>query len=184
MEEKELAAYLDQHFTEMHPNFQWKIVKNSEKHIVEVYFTFLIDVPKDIQVQDSEGSVNEPGVLQFEDVICFYDPHVSHVSADHYLIAFPFDLDQGMEKGFIDAVCKHLNIVATQGSASLREFIQTPTFDQFELSWNNQNFEGTIQTLKDIDRYSYEHLRMHVEKEESFFEQLKGSNKDDDVERI
>ena len=184
MERKELASYIDTYFAEMHPNFQWKIIKDSTKNIVEVYFTFVVNVPEDIQVQDSEGTVNEPGILQFEDVICFYDPTKSHVSPSHFLIAFPFDIDKGIEQGYVDAVCKHLNIVATQGSASLREFVQTPSKKQFELSWNELNFENTIQTLKDLKRYNRNTLQMDVNVEENFLDKLKGSTDDDDVERI
>src|SRR5699024_4064903 len=173
MESKELAEYIDQFLEDMHPNFQWQVVKNSGQHIVEVFFTFKIDVAEDIQVQDSEGTVNEPGVLQFEDAACFYDPSLSHVSPNHYLRSFIFDTDKGIEQGLVDAIFKHLNIVATQGSAALREFVKEPTHDQFELSWNETNFEGTLDTLKDTGRYSTDLLQMNVKKEVSLIDQIK-----------
>lgn len=183
MEPKELAEYLDEKLAEMHPNFQWKIVKNNAQGIVELFVCFKIDVPETIQVQDSEGRVNEPGILQFEDTICFYDPAVSHVSPDHYLKSFIFDFDTGIEQGLVDVILKHLNIVVTQGSAELREFVQQTQLDQFELSWNDSNFQGTIQTFKEIDRYRYDRLHMDVKKDQSFIEQLKGISQDDKVER-
>lgn len=184
LETKELASYVDQYFTNSQPNFQWKVVKDSKQEVVEVFFTFKLDVSPDIQLQDSEGKVNEPGVLQFEDAICFYDPELSHVSKDHYLQSFPFSISTGIEKGYIEAVCKHLNIVVTQGSAALREFVKDPTQKQFELSWNSVNFSGTIQTLKNTGRYSTDLLQMNVERDQKFIEKLKGSNDDDHVERI
>jgi|SRR5699024_802635 len=184
MESKELAEYIDHTFTEMQPNFQWKVVKDSAKHIVETFISFKIDVPENIQVQDSEGTVNEPGILQFEDAICFYDPSISHVSPDHYLKSFIFDMKKGIEQGFVDAICKHLNIVVTQGSAEMRDFVKEPHYEQFELSWNDVNFQGTIDTFKDIGRYRHNLLQMDIQQKESLIDQLKGSKNHDDVERI
>src|SRR5699024_3618294 len=103
MESTELAEYIDHTFTEMQPNFQWKVVKDSAKHIVETFISFKIDVPDHIQVQDSEVTVNEPGIRQFEDASCFYDPSISHVTADHNLKSFNFHMKKAIEQGFVDA---------------------------------------------------------------------------------
>lgn len=184
MEEKELAAFIDAYFTKMRPNFQWKVVKNSVTHTVEVFFTFQVPLPSFVQVQDSQGTRNRSGELNFEDVICFYDAQRAHIAEEAYLQTFAFDAERGIEEGYVEAVCKHLNIVATQGSAELRDYVSMPTTDDFELQWHAVNFENTLQTLKDLNRYNPNRLKMDVQTGESFLEQLKGSMSDDDVERI
>lgn len=185
MKTTHLAQYVDQYLAEFQPNFQWKVVQNNEQHIMELFFTFKVNVEKDIQVQDEEGKLNDPGVIQFEDVICFYDPAVSHVSPQHYMKSFEMNYRTGIEKGFVDAVLKHLNIVATQGSAELRDFAADDTMGQFRLQWDERNFEGTLETLKATNRYDRTHLQFtQKEEEKSFIDKIKKEDDSDDVERI
>lgn len=180
-----LATYINDYLKEMQPNYQWKVVQNSEQHIVEVFFTFKVDVDESIQVQDAEGKLNEPGVIQFEDVLCFYDPALSHVAPQHYLRAFEMDYQTGIEKGFVDAVLRHLNIVVTQGSAALRDFAVDDTAGEFQLEWNDRNLNGTIETMKATNRYDPVHLQIvEDEEDKSFIEKIKGDEEDDGVERI
>lgn len=184
MKTRQLSEYIQQALTEMQPNFQWKVVQNSEQHIVEVFFTFKVDVDKDVQVQDSEGKLNEPGVIQFEDAIAFYDPAISHASPQHYLQAFEMNFRIGIEKGYVDAILKQLNIVATQGSAQLRDFAEDDTIGQFDLQWSERNFNGTLETMKATNRYDRTYLKFADEKEESFIDKIKKEDESDSVERI
>ena len=48
--------------------------------------------------------------------------------------------------------------VVTEGQSDLLDFATDPAIDTFELNWNDTNFDGTIKTLKDINRYSEEKL--------------------------
>lgn len=181
---KDLASYIDSQIKEMRPVFQWRVVKDTKKRLVEIYFTFMVKVENSVQVQDMLGRTNDQGYIQFEDVLCFYDPAYSHIQPKNYLHAVSFDSYAGIEKGFVDALLKQLNIVTTSGISDLKEFVENVTAGEFELKWNNRNLEATIETMKAIKRYDEEKICMNLEEEESLIDQLTKDGQHDGVERI
>lgn len=182
--DRDLASYIGAYLREMYPLFKWRVVKNMKKHLVEVYFTFQVEVDETIRVQDVLGQVNDEGVIQFEDVVCFYDPRYSHVQPQNYLQAVPLNSEAGLEKGFVDAFLKQLNIVIIEGTSMLKEFIQHASSESFELHWNERNVKGTIQTMKSTGRYNEEKIYMDLNGEESLIKQLTKDEQYDGVERV
>lgn len=178
-----LVEYIAENLRELHPFFQWKSVENQSKNIVEVYITFREKVNEETQVQDIIGQNNTRGYIQFEDVICFYDPKISHIRPENYLKSFPFDYNQGIEKGFVEAVLKQLHIEATNGHGRLKEFVEDDTISEFSMEWSDENFEMTLQTLRDTKRYSDEKLHIELTSQESIIEQFM-EGKHDGVERV
>jgi len=179
-----LADYLDSELKKMLANFKWKVVKDSKKNMVEIYFTFRAETEDEIQVQDELGQNNDPGSVLFEDVLCFYDLAYAHVKPQNYLAAFSFDSHVGIEKGYIDAILRQLNITTKQGEVALKEFLLDDFAGEFELKWNHNNLETLIKTTKDTGRYDDERIHMVLEDEDSFFEKLTKDDGDDGVERV
>ena len=180
----DLSEYIDDELKEMLPNFKWKIVKDSRKNLIEIYITFHIETDDSHQVQDMVGKNNEPGLVQFEDVICFYDPAYAHVKPQNYLAAFSMDSHVGIEKGYVDAILRQLNYTTKKGKVELREFLADDFSDVFTLSWKESNLLNMIDTLKETGRYSEEKLLMDLDEERSFLEKLKKDDADDGVERV
>lgn len=180
----DLSAYIDKELGRMMPNFNWKIVKDSRKNLVELYLTFHVETEESIQVQDVLGKNNEPGLVQFEDVLCFYDPAYAHVKPQNYLASFSMDSHNGIEKGFVDAILRQLNYTTKKGKVELTEFLRDNVADSFRLSWEKSNLDNMIQTSKDTGRYNVEKLQMALDEEESFIEKLKKDEADDGVERV
>ncbi|EXJ24118.1 hypothetical protein ADIAL_0249 [Alkalibacterium sp. AK22] len=184
MSKENITGFIDSELKDLLPNFKWRLVRDSRKKLVELYFTFHVKTEKEIQVQDMLGQNNEPGIVQFEDIICFYDPAVSHVKPQNYLKAFSFDSHVGLEKGFLEAVLRQLNLITKQGMVELRDFLSDDFAGEYYLKWQDQQMEGLIQTLKDTGRYDDSLLPLDLDEEESFFEKLAKDEADGGVERI
>ncbi|WP_179128529.1 DUF3013 family protein [Marinilactibacillus piezotolerans] len=181
---QDLASYLDDELKAIYPSFQWKVKKDTKKRLVEVYVTFNVKVSESLQVQDVIGQSNRPGSIQFEDVICFYDPAYAHVKPQSYLTAISVNSHTGVEKGLIEAVLKQLTIVVEQGMSDLEKFATDDVTGEFRLIWSDHHLESTIQTLKTLDRYNDEKVQLKLDEEESFFDQIKKDESNGGVERI
>lgn len=180
----DLSEYMDNELKEMLTNFSWKIVKDTQKKLVELYVTFHVETEESVQVQDTLGRNNEPGLVQFEDILCFYDPAYAHVKPQNYLASFSMDSHNGIEKGFVDAVLRQLNYITKKGEIELTEFLLDNQADSFSLTWDKSNLENMIKTLKETRRYNEEKVQMALDEEESFLEQLKKDDENDGVERV
>ncbi|MER2063532.1 MAG: DUF3013 family protein [Alkalibacterium sp.] len=180
----DLTGYLDSELKKILPNFKWKIIQDSKKNLIEVYVTFHLKTDEKHQVQDVIGRNNEPGLVQFEDVICFYDPAYSHVKPQNYLAAFSMDSHSGIEKGYVDAILRQLNYTTKKGKAELREFLNDDFSDSFTLTWKDSNLQNMVKTLKETGRYSEEKVPMNLDDERSFIEKLKEDGANDGVERV
>lgn len=179
-----LSDYIDSELKDVLPNFKWRLIKNSKKKLIELYVTFRVETDESIQVQDTLGQNNKPGEVQFEDVLCFYDPAYSHVKPQNYLTAIAFDSNTGIEKGYIDAVLRQLNLTTKQGMVELREFLLDDLSGEYKLNWNKSNVETLIKTMKDTGRYDDSKLMMVFKEDRSFFEKIKKDDEYDGVERI
>lgn len=179
-----ISNYIDAELKNVLPNFKWRLIKDSKKKLIELYISFHVDTDETVQVQDSMGQNNEPGSVQFEDIICFYDPAYSHVKPQNYLAAIAFDSRSGIEKGYVDAILRQINLTTKQGMIDLREFLSDDFAGEFKLKWNENNLKSLMQTMKDTNRYEEEKLEMVLDDEHSFFEKLKEDDGDDGVERV
>lgn len=153
-----MIDYLESTMSEANLDFDWSIEWKKRQNVIEVTFTLYAETEPELVIQDIEGTVNTENIIQFEDVVCFYNPEKSKIILDDYLAAFPFDFKKGIEKGFIDAFVKMLRIVVTEGQSDLLDFATDSTIETFEIEWNQVNFEQTIQTFKDTNRYNLERV--------------------------
>jgi len=180
----DLATYIAEELKILHPFFQWKVVKDTKKQLIEVKVTFNLEVEDNVQVQDVIGRNNESGYIQFEDSICFYDPAISHIQPKNYLKAISFDNQLGIDEGLVFSYIKQLNVVLSQGRTTLEEFVSDTTIGEFELKWRSSNLIQMIDTLKETNRYSKEKLVMNLEQNESIIDQFTKDEVYDGVERI
>ncbi|MEG0497529.1 MAG: DUF3013 family protein [Carnobacterium sp.] len=158
MTKQNIIDYLDSALSEANLEFDWSIEWKKRQHVIEVTFTLYAETAPELIIQDVEGTVNTENIIQFEDAVCFYSTEKSKIILDDYLVTFPFDFKKGIEKGYIDAFVKMLRIVATEGQSDLLDFATDSTIETFEMEWNQANFEQTIQTLKDTNRYNMEKI--------------------------
>ncbi|SFH67707.1 DUF3013 family protein [Pisciglobus halotolerans] len=154
MTKETIITYLENILEEQLFGFEWHVNWQQRQHLIEVAVVLYAEAHGELVTSDVDGTVNEPHLIQFEDSICFYDPHKSKILPDDYLKTIPFDSKAGIEKGLLDAVIKVLRITAQEGQSNLIEFVKDPAIETFELVWNETNLENTINTLKSIDRYN------------------------------
>ena len=158
MAKQDMIDYLDETMSEADLEFDWSIEWKKRQHVIEVTFTIYAQTDSGLVIQDVEGTVNTENMIQFEDVICFYSSEKSKIIVDDYLAAIPFDFKLGIEKGMIDAFVKLLRIVVTEGQSDLLDFATDSAIETFEMEWNQVNFQQTIQTLKETNRYNTERV--------------------------
>lgn len=181
--ENDLIEYVHKKMITDGKNYQWRIVFDSHKNALEIYFTFSLETEKKHYVQDINGRVNRNNLLQFEDVVCLYDEKNHLLVPESYLCAVPFDVKKGIEEGKIDALLKQLNIVVSGAKAQLREFLSDPNQNEFSLIWSEQNFQRTIETLKSTNHYSTKRRTIQTQEDKNLVEQFK-EEQYDGVERI
>lgn len=182
---QDLTEYIVDRLKEIYPFFQWKVQNNSLRHTVELFVTFRVDLDGNkIALQDKFGTNLTTDYIQFEDVIAFYDPIQSDIQRGNYLTVIEMDNTLGIDKGQVDVVLKHLIRVASAGMSDLRDFIEKDERDQFEMKWNQHNYERALDTMKSLNRYNEDKLFMNFEEESSIVKELTEGNRHDGVERI
>lgn len=182
---QDLTEYIAKELKEIHPFFQWKVQNNSIRNTVEIFVTFRVDLDGNkVSLQDKFGKNLTTDYIQFEDVIGFYDPIQSDIQRGNYLSVIEMDNTLGIDKGKVDAVLKHLNRVCSASVSDLRDFIEKAECDQFEMKWNQHNYERALDTMRSLNRYNEEKLFMIFEEETSIIKEFTEGNKHDGVERI
>jgi len=182
--ETDLTKYIYKKMEDEAKNYQWRLVLDSYKRALEIYFTISIETEENQKVQDINGQVNRSNLLQFEEVICFYDEKKNKIKPDNYLYANPLDSEKGIEQGEVDAVLKHLNILVSHARTQLEEFLIDDSQEEFSLSWDKEGVQNTIKTTRDTGRYKSERLTfLEEEKDESIIDKFK-EEQYDGLERI
>lgn len=179
----ELSTYLHQEMIKESRNYQWRIVSDSHKGAIEIYLAVSIDPAPNQFVQDINAQVNVPGKIYFEEVVCFYDQTNNKIIKENYLCAIPLDPVAGVEAGYVDAFLKQLNITFSTAKSQLRIFLEREEEKEFSLTWNQENMENTVETMKQTNHYSREQLIFSTDKERSLVDQFKGDQYDG-MERI
>lgn len=164
-------------------NYQWRIVHDSHKRAIEIYFVVSLEVQDEQYVQDINSQINRDNKIQLEDVVCVYDIKEHRILPENYLYALPFDNKTGIEEGKVDALLKQLNIIISTANSQIREFLLDNNQQEFSLEWNNLNFESTIETLINTNHYSTNRLKFVEINKESLVQQFK-EEQNDGMERI
>lgn len=181
--ETDLTSYVYKNMLENANNYQWRIVYDSHKRALEVYFVISFEQDTNQSVQDVNGQVNRSNLIQLEDVICFYDENNHHIVSKNYLYALPFNVEDGIEEGHVDALLKQLNIIIASAPSQMRDFLLDANQDEFALEWHEVNYKNTIATLKNTKHYAINRLTFEEQDNQSLVDQFKEGTHDG-VERI
>lgn len=181
--ETDLTNYIYEKMVNNAKNYQWRIVADSQKNALEIYFVVSLENEADQYVQDVNGQVNQDKLIQLEDVICIYNDKNNRIEPKNYLYALPFNPENGIEEGHVDALLKQLNIIIAGANSQIREFLLDASQNEFKLEWHDVNFSNTIETLKDTRNYSMNRLTFEKQDDKNLVDQFKEENRDG-VERI
>ena len=180
---KNLAKYIYKKMLNEPRNYQWRVVIDEGKGAVEIYFVLTLELKAHENVQDINAQVNKEDTLYFEDVVCFYDKENTKIVPENYLYAVPLDAEVGIERGYVDAFLKQLNIVASNGRSQLRKFFAEESQQEFSLNWNEENMKNTVRTMRKTKKYSKEILDFSTNEEQSLVDQFK-EEQYDGMERV
>lgn len=181
--ETDLTHYIYEKMLDHATNYQWRIVADSHKHALELYFVVSLENQTDQYVQDVNGQVNKNNLIQFEDVICIYDEINHRIVPSNYLYALPFNVEVGIEEGHVDALLKQLNIILAGANSKVRDFLLDASQAEFSLEWHEVNFQNTIETLRNTNNYSMNRLTFEKQDDKSLVDEFKEENHNG-VERI
>lgn len=180
MEETEFYSYFCKRMKENHANFYWDISYNEEQEIYECFFMLESEIPGDAsyKLMDSIGRVNTSERLLLADRVAFYDPQRSFIDPNFYLKAFKIDKEEGLEKGFIEAFIKYLHQLVHEHRVDLDHFLKQDKIgadERFIFTWQDDNFNQIIKTLKDTQRYDFEKITFDLKetKVKNFFQKLR-----------
>ncbi|HLR92024.1 MAG TPA: DUF3013 family protein [Atopostipes sp.] len=179
----EIGDYIYNKMLDEATHYRWRIIVDRSKRALEIYFAITLEVSESLYLQDVNARVNDSGELIFEDVVCFYSETDPKIVPSNYLVAVPINPKEGVEKGYVDAFIKQLNIAASSAAGQIREFLKDDTRKEFSLLWNEQNMENTIETMKKTNKYSSEPLTFSTDEDESLIEKFKEDD-NDGMERI
>lgn len=180
---EDLASYVYDKMLAEAKNYQWRMVHDSHKQALEIYFVVSLEAEEAKYVQDVNGNVNRSELLQFEHVACFYNEKENRIVPSNYLYAVPFNPEEGIEKGTIDAYLKQQHILISGVRSQLREFLLDDQQKEFTMEWNEMYVADTINTMKKTNRYAIKKLPFASEEDQSLVEQFK-EDQYDGLERI
>lgn len=179
----ELSTYIYEKMIEEPKNYQWRLVSDSHKGAIEIYLAIKVEVDPNEFVQDRIGQVNREGEIYFEEIVCFYDQTDNKIIQNNYLKAIPVDPVQGIEAGYVDSFLKQLNIRISTANSQIRNFLKDKEKKEFTLSWNEENMENTVITLKRTNHYSRKKLIFSRDEEKTLIDEFRGEDYDG-LERI
>ncbi len=180
---KDLASYVYEKMLAEAKNYQWRLVFDSHKQALEIYFVIALKAEEAKYVQDVNGSVNRSELLQYEHVACFYNADENRIVPGNYLYAVPFNPNEGIAKGIVDAYLKQQHILVSSVHGQLREFLLDDSQKEFTMEWNEKYVTDTINTMKETNRYASEKVSFVGKEDESLVEQFK-EGQHDGLERI
>lgn len=181
--EVDLTKYLYKKMISEAKNYQWRMVFDSHKQALEIYFVVSLETDEKQGVQDVNGQVNRSEQLHFEQVACFYNHKNHRIVPSNYLYAVPFDLELGIDEGEVDAYLKQQDILISSTRGHLREFLIDASQKEFTMQWNDLYVRDTIETMRQTNRYSTNKLTFTNEEEKSMVDQFK-EEQHDGLERI
>ena len=143
---------------EMDKHFQYDYAFNWDKKNRTLEVSFILDVQnaQGIEVIDQAGEDTATDIA-FEDAVLFYDISKSHVNAEEYLTLIPFDAKRGLSREFLAYFAQFLNDTATQGLDDLMDFLNDPGATDFEIIWQDEQFEKGLDNLSfsQSEHFSY-----------------------------
>lgn len=146
---------LHQTMKELNFPCEWRIEWFKQKHMIEIAVMLPVHIPDDLSLTDRYGVSNIGETFVFEDTVLLYDVHLAEIRNDNYISTIEFDEPDGMYGGTIQAICKTLRLTVGQAIPQLEEFVQEESVSRFEMVWNDENFQATMNTLKDTGRFDY-----------------------------
>ncbi len=179
----DLTMYVYEKMLDEAKGYQWRMVYDSYKQALEIYFVVSLETENPNYVQDVNGQVNRTEHLQFEEVACFYNQEENKIVPENYLYAVPFDSNLGIEKGTVDAYLKQQHILISGTRSQLRKFLLDDRQKEFSMEWNEVYVANSIQTMINTNRYEKDKLFFTNEEEESLVDQFK-EDQHDGLERI
>lgn len=180
---EDLTMYVYERMLDEARGYQWRMIYDSHKQALEIYFVVSLETENAKHVQDVNGQVNRTELLQFEEVACFYNQEENKIVPKNYLYAVPFDPKVGIEKGTVDAYLKQQHILISGVRSQLREFILDDRQKEFSLEWTEMYVADTIQTMIHTNHFKKDRLFFTREEEQSLVEQFK-EDQHDGLERI
>lgn len=181
--ETDLTAYVYKKMLLEAKNYQWRIVFDSHKQALEIYFVVSLEAEEAKYVQDINGKVNRSELLQFENIACFYNEKENRIVPSNYLYAVPFNPEEGIDQGIVDAFLKQQHILVSGTRGQLREFLLDDQQKEFSMQWNASYAANTIDTMQKTNRYSVNKLTFNGEEDHSLVDQFK-EEQHDGLERI
>lgn len=148
-----MITQINKTMTELNFPCDWRIQWFQREKKLEIFLMYTIEKQPQLHTNDKYGKTNTDDTFVFEDGILIYNPLFEPFDDRHYLVTLPFDHESGMTGGLIEAFCKTLRFVAAEGHVNLKEFINSEDVKQFELVWQQENFESTIKTLQETGRF-------------------------------
>lgn len=153
--QKSMINHIQTTMKELHFPCEWRIEWFKQKHMIEIVVMLPVQLDDESKLTDRYGTVNVQPKFVFEDAILLYDTHLAEIKNDNYIAALEFDEPDGLYGGTIQALCKNLRITVGQAIPQLRDFFEDEDISRFEMVWNDDNFQATMNTLKDTGRFDF-----------------------------
>lgn len=151
--QKSMIEYIHTAMKGHHFPCEWRIEWFKQKNMIEVVIMIPAHANEDERIEDKYGNANIESFFVFEDAILLYDINLAEIQDDNYITAIKFDEPGGMYGGTMDALCKTLRIAVMQAMTRLEEFLKDEDQSVFFIEWNEENYQSTIQTLKNTGRF-------------------------------
>lgn len=153
--QKNIINKIKETLEDMNMPCEWRVEWFKQKHMIEIVVMIPVAMPLDERVSDQYGTVNSHDQFVFEETILLFDSRLAEIKNDNYLLSIPFDKEDGLYGGTIQALCKTLRLSVVQAISDLNEFIHDNQTVLFEMKWHNDNYLSTIKTMKDLNRFDY-----------------------------
>lgn len=143
-----LQEKLEKYFT-----YDFEINWDKKNFAVEVSFLLEAENAAGIDLVDADGVESDENIV-YEDVVIFYNPVKSQVSASDYLATIPYT-DKGLSAEFLTYFAQFLQVTADTGLDDLMDFLVDENAEEFAVNWANDSFVSGLSELTETEFFKY-----------------------------
>lgn len=149
MSNKSLLDYLVDKTGELEfdGSLEWNWLKKDWAFILEI--NLYVENQSTREILDLDGTKADQPVIEFFDQILLYNQKKPlNFEENDFLTCLGFDGKSGWTKGKADAFLDVLQDTLDNGESDLLDFVNDPDIEEFELTWDEEEFNKQISKNK------------------------------------
>lgn len=159
MQQHNLLTYQHYLLEELYFHCEWQLRWQEDWHCIELVLQFeFVNNNTDIQLDIDQ--VDE--TVFYECKVLFVDPQATHFYTPNVIRRIVVDQTKGIPTGEVTAIFKYLKQITSQAQAEWYDFIHDDSIDNFEITWEENDYQIIKERLVQTNQYNQQALFLPI----------------------